>query len=329
MPVDRIRWGILGCGKIAEKFAQDLALSKTGKLIACASRNAATAEQFAQRYHAEKWYNNYTELTSDPQVDVVYIATPHSLHHSHTMLCLDHNKHVLVEKPAAVNVTQFRQMSLLASSKKLLLMEAMWTAFLPAVAEVRNTIIEGRIGELRHINADFGFISPFDAESRLFNPMLAGGSLLDIGIYPVFISLFLLGKPTDIKSSATLTDTAVDDECTVLLTFGQGATASLYSSLRVHTETKCEIYGTKGKISIPGRFHEQDHFFVTDERGHTVRTDCGRTGRGYWHETEHVNSLLLEGRAESPVMSHDMSLLLLEVMDEVRKQNGIIYPFET
>lgn len=328
MKENKVRWGILGCGKIARKFAEDLSLSSSGYLVSCASRSLSRAEDFASIYSVEKAFHDYPSLVSDPDVDVIYVATPHSMHYENTLLCLENGKHVLVEKPAAVYAGQFEIMSKLASHRGCLLMEAMWTAFLPVIATVKEWTDKGKIGQIRHMDADFGFTSHFDPESRLYDPNLAGGSLLDIGIYPLFMAIHLLGKPQKIQSAVSHAKSGVDDECTVLLSYEGGATASTYSSLKVHSDTKCEIYGTKGKITIPGRFHEQDHFFITNENGESTRVDCGKTGRGYFHEAEHVNNLILNNLTESNIMPHRLTKTLLEVMDEVRKQNSIRYPFE-
>jgi len=324
----KIQWGILGCGKIAHKFAGDLALSETSELFACASRNGDQAREFAIKHKATAYFNDYISLASCTDIDVIYIATPHSFHHEQSLLCLTNKKHVLCEKPMGLNEGQVRSMVATATKNKVFLMEAVWTAFLPAILQVIQIIREGRIGEIRHIKSDFGFQATFDPQSRLFNPDLAGGSLLDIGIYPIFISLLVSGYPTSVLSMAHLAATGVDDECTIMLQYPSGATASLYSTLTCDTDTICEIYGTKGKITIPKRFHEQDHFYMQLKGEDCTEIKSGKKGLGYYHEIEHTNACIQNNMLESNIMTHSLSLQLISLMDEIRKQSGISYPSE-
>jgi len=325
---DKVKWGILGCGKIAHKFASDLLLSESGVLFACASRNKDKAQEFAEKFDAVVFFDNYFELATCPEVDVIYVATPHSFHFEQTLLCLEHKKHVLCEKPMGLNEIQVKSMIAAATKNKVFLMEAMWTAFLPAIIQVKQMVNAGEIGDIRHIKADFGFRTLFDAQSRLFNPHLAGGSLLDIGIYPLYISLLLSGYPSFVQSIAHLSDTGVDDECTILLQFPSGATASLYSTLICDTDTICEIYGTKGKITIPTRFHEQTHFYLQLNGDDEIEIKSGKKGFGYFHEIEHTNACILNNMTESNIMTHSLSLQLVRLMDDIRKQCGLIYPSE-
>jgi predicted dehydrogenase len=297
-------------------------------LYAIASRDIEKAKDFAQKYEVLQYFIEYAELAKCAEVDAVYIATPHSFHFEHTTLALSCSKAVLCEKPLTVNYALATQLFDLAKSKKCFLMEAMWTAFLPAIKEVKEKIESGMIGEVRHIRADFGFKSVFDPQSRLFNRDLAGGSLLDIGIYPLFISLWLLGIPENVEAKANLTETGVDDECTVLLHFKNGATASLYTTLLMHTDTNCEIYGINGKISIPSRFHEQDRFTINTKDNIPEVFIQERIGLGYYHEIEHFNECLTKGLIESPIMTYQFSLNLIRIMDDIRKKIGLIYKWD-
>jgi len=325
---NKIKWGILGCGKIAKKFADDLSLSQQGLLHACASRNEAQASEFAKMYGAQTYFNSYSALAACQDIDVIYIATPHSFHCAHTKLCLNHKKHVLCEKPMGLNENQVQDMINTSRNNGVFLMEAMWTAFLPAIQHVVSLIHEGVLGDIRHIKADFGFQAEFDEKSRLFNPQLAGGSLLDIGIYPIFISLLICGYPVSVISKMFNSSTGVDNECTSILQFESGATASLYSTISCNTDTTCEIYGTKGKITIPKRFHEQDHFYIQYNNQETTSVKIGKTGVGYFHEIEHVNGCIRARKTESNIMTHDLSLKLIRIMDSIRHQNGLNYPSE-
>lgn len=326
-PSNAIRWGILGCGKIAHKFASDLLLTEYGQLYACASKDKQKAADFATKYDAVKYFDSYESLAACEEIDVIYIATPHSFHHDHSILCMRMGKNVLCEKPMAIQQAQLQAMIEVVKYHNVFLMEAMWTAFLPAIIEVKDKVSAGVIGSVRHLSADFGFQSIYDPESRLYNPLLAGGSLLDIGIYPLYISLLILGMPKTIQAKAHIAPTRVDDECTILLSYEDGATASLYCSVTCHTDTKCEIYGTKGNIKIPGRFHEQDHYFLQHQDGPSVQFNIGKKGYGYYHEAKHVNDCLLNGVKESPSMPFQTSLQLVQLMDEIRTQIGVIYPF--
>ena len=323
-----VHWGILGCGKIANKFAADLMHSNSGKLMACASRDMAKAQAFAEQHNVPQYYGDYASMLEDGDVDIIYIATPHNLHFEITLLCARYKKHILCEKPLAVNKRQVLEMTQTAKEHRIFLMEALWTAFLPAIIQVKEEVEQGTLGEIRHIQADFGFKSPFNKDSRLFNPALAGGSLLDIGIYPIFIAMWLLGKPLDIQASIHKTLTGVDDECAMMLTFANGQTASLYSTVSCDTETSCIITGTEGSILIPSRFHEQETFII-QKKGYTDEVrHAGIVGKGYYHEIEHVHECLSLGLTESPIMTHDFSMALIDVMDTVREKAGIVYPFE-
>jgi predicted dehydrogenase len=320
-----IRWGILGCGKIAHKFAGDLQLSKTGILKACASRNMDNSYNFAKKYNIEQYFDNYTALVESDEIDIIYIATPHSLHYEHTMLCLTHHKNVLCEKPLTINYRLAKRLFDVAAEKKLFLMEAMWTACLPAIREIKQKIDTGTIGEIRYIRADFGFTTIYNPESRLYNPALAGGSLLDIGIYPLFMSLLLLGYPDTISASGTLAESGTDSECGILLSYSDGSKASLYSTLTCDTDTICEIFGTKGKILIPSRFHEQQEYYITKQNEPQQNVRPGKIGIGYYHEIEHANDCVFEGKSLSELMPPSLTLNLLKLMDAIRNQIGVKY----
>ena len=323
---NKIKWGILGCGKIAQKFAADLTLSDGGYLHAIGSTSKNKQKEFSELYPGIITFDSYEDLAACPEIDAIYVATPHSFHMEHSMLCLQHRKAVLCEKPMAVNSHQVQKMIAAARDNKLFLMEALWTTFLPAIQDVVSTISHGKIGDVKHLTADFGFKAVYDASSRLFDLNLAGGSLLDVGIYPVVMSLLIMGEPKSITANAQLTETGADGSCTILMTYDNGATASLYSSLQSHTDTKCEIYGTEGKITIPGRFHEQDHYLIRMGQDDDKKIEMGRKGLGYYYEIEHVQSCISQGKTESPIMNFDMSTTLIKILDEIRRKIGVKYP---
>jgi predicted dehydrogenase len=316
---NKIRWGILGCGAIAEKFANDLSLSENAVLSACASRSIENSKRFAKKYQATHFFDSYEELASCFSVDVIYIATPNSFHREHSLLCLKNKKAVLCEKPFALNKVQVEEIIHVARENNVFLMEAMWTSCLPNILTIQNTIKRGKIGEIIHLSADFGFQTDYDPKGRLFDPILGGGSLLDIGIYPLYISLLLMGKPTKIQSSLRYAKSGVDASCSVLLSYAKEATASLFSSFETFTDSKCEIYGTKGKIIIPTNFHGQSQHTVVLNGLPDKIVKTKPIGFGYYHEIEHVNECLYQGLKESSLMPFEMSLDLIELMDEIRK----------
>lgn len=313
----KIKWGILGCGKIAHKFASDLLLSADAVLYACASRDVEKSKEFAQIYGATQYFGDYESMVKCAEVDIIYIATPHSFHYEHSLLSMNNGKHVLCEKPMGINEQQVLSMIETAASQKVLLMEAMWTAFLPAILDIKDTIASDAIGDIRYMTADFGFKADYHPHSRLFAPELAGGSLLDIGIYPLYMALLILGMPQGLKAVGGFADTGVDTECTMMLSYEHGQSASLYSSITSHTDTKCEIYGTKGKILIPGRFHEADHYILNKTDQSPIKCEVGRIGFGYFHEITHAHYCLSHQLIESPIMDHQTSINLVRLMDQI------------
>lgn len=314
----KVKWGILGCGKIAHKFAYDLLLSDNSELVACVSRDVEKSTAFAEKYNIRFSFDSYEDFARCEEIDVVYIATPNSYHKEHSLLCLSNKKAVLCEKPLATNKADVEEMIKVAQENKVFFMEAMWTSCLPNIISINNTIQKGVIGELIHITADFGFKTGYDPKSRLFDPNLGGGSLLDIGIYPLYISLLLLGKPKSIRVSMRYCETGVDTSCSALLSYENGATAALFSSFETVTDIKCEIYGTEGKIVIPGRFHEQKEYLLSKQGFSEQLIKSEQVGLGYYHEIEHVNECLYRGEIESFIMPFRMSLDLIEIMDEMR-----------
>lgn len=325
-----IRWGILACGGIAEKFADDLvAHVKGGYLAAVSSRNLDKAKQFASNYGSEvKAYGSYEEMVESGEIDVVYIASPHGLHHEHTLLCLNAGIPVLCEKAFAINSKQVAEMIQTAKSKKIYLMEALWTRFHPSMAKLNEILSSGVIGDVVHLMADFGFKADYIPEARWFNPALTGGSLLDIGIYPLFISKLVLGLPKTIKASATFAPTGVDMNCTMIATYDSGATATLFSTFAAKTDTTCTIYGTKGKVFIHSRFHETTGITLEIEGQEPQVFETERLGWGYSYEAEAVQADLRVGKLENDWVSHQHSTEMMALMDEIRKQIGLVYPNE-
>ena len=324
-----INWGIIGTGVIANTFAGEFNYVGNGNLLAVASRSKESAQKFADANNIKKAYQGYDSLIKDEEIDVIYIATPHSLHYEHTMLCLENNKSVLCEKPMAVNEKQEKEMFTKAKEKNLFLMEAMWTYFLPVIKRVQEWINEGKIGKVQVLTAQVGIIPkpPRNEKGRLFNPELAGGALLDTGIYPVALSNLLLpGEPVDLKITSQIGNTGVDEHDSLILKYRNDAIAQLTCTIQAQIETNAYIYGSQGKIHIP-YFLRTDKAILENEQGRETYEDL-RTSLGYNYEIEAVNNYLQEGKTKSSIMPPEKSLKNIRVIDKARKKIGLQYPFE-
>jgi predicted dehydrogenase len=323
-----IRWGILGCGKIARKFASDLQWVKNAKLVAVGAREQATADAFAEDFPATYKHNSYEALVQNPEVDVIYVATPHGLHHEHVMLCLRHKKAVLCEKAFALNYRESKEMIAFARSQKVFLMEAFWTRFLPHYQKTKELITQGKIGSIKYINAEFGFKPTPPVAQRIYDPALGGGSLLDIGIYPVFLALDLLGKPDHISASMVAAASGVDDQCSIQFQYNNGAIAHLFSTFASDLATGADIAGGQGRIRFTHRFHgptTQLEFYPNIVDSLEVLSFEKAKGNGYEYEAQHVTDCLQKGLMESPIRTLDDTLLLMETLDTIRKKAGIKY----
>lgn len=324
---ENIRWGILGCGKIANKFASDLKLVQDGELKAVASRDLVRLRAFAKEHGAALSFDSYEKLVACPEVDAIYVATPHGFHHDHVMLCLQHRKAVLCEKAFALNLAQARLMVDLARREKVFLMEAFWTKFLPQFQKVTEIITSGEIGEVKMIQSDFGFKAPQPHAQRLFDPVLGGGSLLDIGIYPVFLAQSILGKPTHVHAFITPYESGVDEQCVMTMKFAGGALAVLSSTFAVETPVEAMIAGTEGRIVMRNRFHNAVgtvEVIIGREQPRMIEVHR-ESGFGYQFEIRHVNDCLKKGLTESPVMTHADTLMLMETLDRIRTTCGVRY----
>lgn len=325
-----IRWGILACGRIAKKFAADLRLVEDATLAATASRDLEKAKAFAMEYPAKRVYGSYEELVADPEVDAIYIASPHSHHHEHTMLCLQHGKAVLCEKAFAINSKQALEMIACARANNVFLMEAFWTRFLPHYLKLRELIAEEKLGTVKGVIANFGFRPPENPVARLFTPSLGGGTLLDIGVYNIFIAQSILGVPDRIKASMAKSVTGVDEQCAIIFEYNNGSMASLFSSFCAHLETDADIFGTAGRVRLTSRFNEPIPSllfypgFADSKTPIPVWKEEG--GWGYQHEIRHVHDCLEKGLLESPVHGLDDTLSLVQTMDRVRREMGLVYP---
>lgn len=321
----KIKWGIIGLGKIATKFAQDLTTLEGGELFAVASRSQQKADEFAVTHHATKAYGDYQSLMADAEVEVIYVATPHVSHAQVTMDCLNHGKAVLCEKPFAMNLQQVEQMLKTAAEKKVFLMEALWTRFFPSTQKVLDLIHSGEIGAVRLVQADFGFIADFEPEKRLFNKSLGGGALLDIGIYPLYLSMICMGLPQAIQATAYMGPTDVDHSVNMMLKYGDDQHAMLSATLTATTQTEAWIHGSKKSIHMHQRFHHCDRLSIYN--GHELEStlDFPFDGIGYHFEITEVMNCLRSGQLESKKMSHQDSRNLMQLLDQTRKVIGLNY----
>ncbi len=329
MKGSKIRWGILGCGRIARKFAADLRLIDDAELTAIASRNNETLELFAKDFPCKHHHNSYKALAANDEVDVIYVATPHSHHYEHTMLCLNFNKAVLCEKAFAINSRQAIEMIKTAKERKVFLMEALWTKFLPHYKKLQELLQQKTLGDLKSVLVNFGFKTSDKSPQRLFDPLLGGGSLLDIGIYNVFMTLSILGKPDVIEATMIAAPTGVDEQIAVLFKYNNGAMAQLFSSFVTNLPTQAEINGTEGCITLTTRFYEPSATIQLSKKIPYEREVIAvekEAGFGYHYEARHVNECLKKGLIESPVMTHADTLLLMEILDRIRKKARIEYP---
>ncbi len=325
---DKIRWAILGAGKIASSFAKDILAVENAALVAVASSDLSRAENFAKQYNIPLCYS-YNELYNSIEVDAIYIATTHNFHFEQCIRCINSGKSILCEKPITLNDLQFKVLAKQAKEKKVFLMEAMWTWFLPAILQVKQWLEDDKIGELKMIEANFGFPMEKNLTGRLYNINLAGGALLDLGVYPVaFTTFFTNSNPLSITSSAVLTQTGVDERTGMVLQY-ENITASLFTSMVNIMTNKGVLYGSKGYIEIPDFFKASTARLYDDHHNLLETFTDNRTTKGYNFEIQHATDFILQGKTESDVVTHELSNIVQEVMTEVRRQMGLVYPGET
>jgi predicted dehydrogenase len=321
-----IKWGILGTGRIAHTFATALEVVTNSKLTAIGSREMEKAIQFASEFQIPKAYGSYEELVSDPEVDVVYIATPHNLHEANTLLALDHQKHVLCEKPMGVNLKESMRMIEKAKAENRFLMEALWSRFLPNIIKTKEIVASGEIGEVKLMTVFFSLRSKNGPEHRHFNIDLCGGSILDIGIYNIFLSLFLLGNPQRFTAIAGLSEQGGDNSSSYTFKYNNDVLSVMYSSFMGESPVVAEIHGTKGNVILehlwfcPGKVKVN----YLDGRENIVEFDV--KSNGYEYEAEEVAACILAGKTQSDLWSWGDSMQLMSMMDAIRKECGVAYP---
>lgn len=322
-----VKWGILGTGRIAHTFAQALKVAQGCELHAVGSRTLDNAEKFASDFGLEHFYRTYEELVTDPRVDVIYIATPHNLHLANTLLALNNNKHVLCEKPLGVNAREVKQMTELATQKNLFLMEALWSRFLPRLIKTKELIDAGEIGEITLMTASFCIRSEHNPGHRHYNINLCGGTILDIGIYNIFLSLFLFGKPLEISASAVLDVQGGDNSAAYSFVNANGSLSVMHSSFLVSEPyVVAEIHGTRGKILLEHMWFFPGNIVVryNDGKQRVLKFKSGHNG--YEYQAEEVARCILAGVNQSPKWTWNDSLQLAQTMDAIRKTCGVYYP---
>lgn len=323
---DTIRWGILGTGKIAREFARALKFTPDAVLAAVASRSSDSARAFGAEFGASASFGTYEELAAAPGIDIVYVATPHPMHAGNAIMLLNAGKAVLCEKAFTVNRREADEVVALARSKKLFLMEAMWTRFMPALAAVRRVIESGEIGTVQQVMADFGFNAPKDPAHRVNNPELGGGALLDLGIYPLSISAALLGPVASVRASAELSETGVDVQTSFTLRHENGKMSICSCSFKARTPCELTASGDLGFVRMNTQFHRATSVTVTLANGSTRTIETPYIDNGYAHEAIEAGRCLRAGLLESPGITLDETLALMSVMDTIRAQIGVHYP---
>jgi len=312
-----IRWGIIGTGLIASAFAADLESTDSGSVVAVGSRREGSADEFADRFGIPNRHVGYDALVADAEVDVVYVATPHPLHHEDALLALRAGKHVLVEKPFTMNAAEAEELVATARDAGLFLMEAMWARFVPHNVEVRRLLAAGALGEVVTVIADHGQWFAEDREFRLFAPELGGGALLDLGIYPVSFASMVLGTPDRVVSLADPAFTGVDAQTSILLGHPGGAHAVLTCTLAAKGPTQAAIIGTEARIEIEGPFYAPSAFTLTPREGEPQRSEPPHKGRGMLYEADEVARCIGEGLLESPVIPLDETVAIMRTMDQI------------
>jgi predicted dehydrogenase len=315
-----VRWGILGTGGIAHDFVTDLRLTDSGLAAAVGSRSQESADRFGDEFDIAVRHASYESLVGDPGVDVIYVATPHPMHHDNAILALQAGKPVLVEKPFTMNAREAREVVRVAREHGLFAMEAMWTRFLPHIAVIRDWLAQGLLGDVVTVSADHGQWFAEDPEFRLFAAELGGGALLDLGIYPVSFASMVLGTPSRIVSMNDPAFTGVDAQTSMLFGYDGGAQAVLTCTLRAQSPTRAAIVGTEARIEIEGSFYAPAAVTLIPRTGVPTRIESVHEGRGLRHQADEVARRLAAGDVESPLMPLDETISIMQTLDTVLAQ---------
>ena len=325
---DKLRWGILATGHIARKFAIGVRASQLGVLAAVGSRSREKAEAFGIEFDIPRRHGSYEALAADADVDAIYVSTPNPMHHANALLCLNAGKAVLCEKPFAINARQAAEVIALARAKKLFLMEALWSRFLPTIVKARELVAEGAIGELRMILADFSFRCTWNPDSRLLSPQLGGGGLLDVGIYPISLACMFFGPAREVASQAHLGETGVDEQAGIVLKYDAGRLAVLACGVRTQSPMEARILGTEGSIHLHGPWWKGDRLTLTAGGKEPQALHLPIAANGYNYEADEVARRIAAGQLESDVIPLDETLSIMKTLDTIRGQWGLKYPME-
>ncbi|HTJ93636.1 MAG TPA: Gfo/Idh/MocA family oxidoreductase [Pararobbsia sp.] len=322
-----IRWGILGPGRIATQFAQGVQAAPNAELVAIGSRSIDSAHRFADQFNVARRHGSYAALANDPDVDVIYIALPHPFHADATMLCLDAGKAVLCEKPFTVNLAEAQRVVAHARQKRVFLMEGLWTRFIPAVVHAKALVDSGAIGTPKMVQADFGAVFNVDDSHRAMDPALAGGALLDIGIYPISVATFFLGPVEDVQASAAIGHTGVDEQIAVSMRHRGGGLSLSGATMLAASPFDAVITGTTGRIRLNGELSRPRSLTLTrgDSEEHI---ELPYDGNGFQFQADHVGECLRAGKLESDLLPLDHTLATMKVLDTARERIGLRYPFE-
>jgi len=324
--MEKIKWGIIGLGGIAAKFAKDIHESEGCEVYAVASRSIEKAETFGSKFGATNTYGSYEAMLNDHDIDIIYIATPHSHHYENTMICLNAGFNVLCEKAFAINKLQVQKMVAKAKEKNVFLMEGMWSVFNPTILAAKEEVKTGLIGNPLAVKADFCFHYPYDLTSRLIDKKRAGGALLDIGIYPIFLSYFMFGKPVRMNVEAEYFPNGADKNLVMLFDYENGEEAILNASLQYFSPCDGFIYGDKGCIRLHGRWHEATAFTrFAKSMDNPVTRGFGNRPLSFKYEIDEVNECLRKGAKQSEKWTWKNSLELMEILDMVRSEIGLDY----
>jgi predicted dehydrogenase len=321
------RWGIIGPGNIAHTFVKDLSYANSSQeVIAVLGHHPQRTFDFAKEYNIPDYYTNLSEFIRNKNIDAVYIATPHPQHYEQALACLENRIPVLCEKPMTINTKQCEELIQASMQYDTFLMEGMWIRFLPSIQQTLSIIQQGLIGKITSIRASIAFKAPHDPDNRYFDPEQGGGSLLDLGIYPVFLSLLLLGKPCSVKAIGKLSEEGVDETVSTLLHYKNGTHAAIESSLVSSLDIPAEIVGEEGIIKILNPWYERSSGIELHRNGEgKIIYPCHWEGHGLYFETDEVVKCISNNQLSSELLPHDLSLTMIKILDEIRNQINVTY----
>ncbi|MDD5582868.1 MAG: Gfo/Idh/MocA family oxidoreductase [Candidatus Marinimicrobia bacterium] len=326
--MQKIKWGILGTGRMAEIFTTELQYLPMASVQAVGSRDIHKANTFADRFKIPERFGSYENFVRDASVDVIYVATPHSFHKENTLLALEAGKHVLCEKPFAINFQEADVMIQTAHHKGLFLMDALWVHFTPLMQWLKMSVEEGYLGNLGMFSGAYGYAMAFDPSSRIFNPALGGGALLDVGIYPLSTSIRLLGIPEDVVALAKRGNTGIDERTGCVMKTGDGKISVFYTAVINQMPLDFTVMGEKGIITVPGPWWHQDRLIIKPVSGNPQEKTFPFEHRGYGYMAQHVMMCIQNGVTESPILPHSQTLSIMNTMDKIRQAIGLTYPME-